>query len=129
MSLNITRLKKQVEKAISINPTVIELKRAEKIDDGMNGFNEIESDVATFNGFIDDSSHSIWQDRMNESGTVQRTRNITLLAVCDNFEIQKDDYFVVGADEDFDIEGIKYKVIYPGKIVDGIYNADLEVVS
>lgn len=121
MSLNVERIKNQVKKAIAIMPATINLKRVSKTDDSMGGYIENIIDVATFDGFIDDSNHSIYLDRMNEAGTVKRTRSIGLLAVCEGFEIKNDDYF--------ESDGVKYKVTYPGRIVEGIYNADLEIIS
>lgn len=121
MSLNEVRIKQQVKKAISIMPTNIALKRLDKIDDGMSGYIEQETNVATFDGFIDDSNHSIYIDRMNEAGTIKRTRSITLLAVCEGFEIKDNDYF--------EAKGRKYKVVYATTLVADVYNCDLEVIS
>lgn len=121
MSLNEERIKQQVKKAISIKPITINLKRIEKVDDGMNGYIEKETDIATFDVFIDDSNHSIYLDRMNEAGTVKRTRSITLLAVCEGFEIKDNDYF--------EAKGREYKVVYATTLVSDVYSCDLEVIS
>lgn len=121
MSLNEARIKQQVKKSISIMPTNINLKRIEKVDDGMGGYIEKEIDVATFDVFVDDSNHSIYLDRMNEAGTITRTRSITLLAVCEGFEIKDNDYF--------EAKGRKHKVIYATTLVTDVYNCDLEVIE
>ncbi|MBE6067763.1 MAG: hypothetical protein E7211_08735 [Clostridium lundense] len=121
MSLNEARIKQKVKKSISIMPTNINLKRIEKIDDGMGGYIEQEIDVATFDGLIDDSNHSVYIDRMNEAGTIKRTRSITLLAVCEDFEIKDNDYF--------EAKGRKYKVAYATTLLADVYNCDLEVIG
>lgn len=122
MSLNVERIKQKVKRAITIMPTEITLMRKTNIDDGMGGYIEGNPDtVATFQGFLDDSHKSVWLDIAKDSGTINRTRSIRLLAVCEGFEIKKGDYF--------EVKGLKYNVTYPGEIIEGVYNADLEVIQ
>lgn len=123
MSLNVERIKQQAKKAISIMPTTINLKRIEKIDDGMGGYIEKEepTNVGTFDGFIDDSNTSTLIDRTSDSGTVKINRSITLIAVCEDFEIKDNDYF--------EARGRKYKVVYATTLVEDVYNCDLEVIK
>lgn len=123
MSLNVERIKQQVKKAIAIMPTTINLKRIEKIDDGMGGYIEKEepTNVGTFDGFIDDSKISNLIDKVNDAGTVKINRQITLIAVCEGFEIKDNDYF--------EAKGRKYKVVYATTLVEGVYNCDLEVIQ
>lgn len=122
MSLNVEKIKQKVKRATAIKPTDIKLMRKTNIDDGMGGHIEGKPDtVATFQAFLDDSHKSVWLDITKDSGTINRTRSIRLLAVCEGFEIKKGDYF--------EVKGLKYSVTYPGEIVEGIYNTDLEVIQ
>jgi len=118
--INVARIKQKVKRAIALKPTHIILMREVKTGNGMRGSKETPDIVAELDCFINDSKHSVWQPQVAESGTIQRIRALTLLAVCEGFEIKKDDYFIAN--------GLKYKVTYPGMIISDVYNSDLEVV-
>ncbi|MCY6372462.1 hypothetical protein [Clostridium ganghwense] len=120
MSLNIERIKQQVKRGIAIKPTHIKLIRKEKISNGMRGGKEKPVDVAELDVFIDDSKHSL-SGNLKESGKINRIRSLTMLAVAEGFEIKEGDYFIANE--------IKYRVTYPGMLVEGVYNSDLEVVK
>lgn len=114
------RIKDKVKKAINLKPTHIKLMRPSSISNGMRGTKPSLDFVAEFDALLNDSRHSILQSQAAESGTVQRIRSLTLLAVCDGFEIKKGDCFT--------FNDLNYKVTYPGMIFTGLYNADLEVI-
>ncbi len=118
--INETRIKEKVKKAIALKPTHIVLMRNKGESNGMRGNKNTSDKVAEFDAFLNDSKHTIWQPQIVESGSVQRIRSLTLLALCEGFEIKKDDYFTAN--------GLNYKISYPGMIFAGLYNADLEVI-
>lgn len=122
MSLNVTKIQQQVRRAISLRPTNITLKRNMSISDGMGGYIlGPDTPVATFDIFLDDSKHSTLVDKLSDSGSVRKTRQLTLLAICEDFEILDLDTF--------EVNGRKYQVTYASQIVDKVFNCDLEVIS
>lgn len=121
MSLNVERIKAKVKKVITIKPTHITLMRTEKVSNGMRGGAEKPVTVAELDIFLDDSKHNLLLDNVKESGTVKRTRGLYMLAVAEGFEIKEGDYF--------EASSLKYRVTYPGEILSGVYNSDLEVVK
>lgn len=120
MSLNVERIKAKVKKGIAIKPTHITLKRMEKVSNGMRGYTEKEITIAELDVFIDDSKHSI-ATNVKEAGSIQRVRSLNMLVVAEGFEIKEGDYF--------EASNLKYRVTYPGEIISGVYNSDLEVVK
>ncbi|WP_409068846.1 hypothetical protein ACFLKC_14020 [Clostridium caseinilyticum] len=120
--MNIDRIKLQAKRSIAKRPTHIILLRKEKVSNGMHGGREEEITVGEFDIFIDDTKHNLLLDNIKESGTVKRTRGISMFAVVDeDIEIKEGDYFITN--------GYKYRVTYPGMIIKDIYNSDLEVVK
>lgn len=120
MRLNEERIISQIKKAIALKPTHITLMRKEKVSNGMRGGQEKPVKVAEFDVLIDDSQRNLVSENVNETGSLKMTRGVNLIAITEGFEIKEDDYFI--------IDNIEYKVTYPGMIVKGVCNADLEVV-
>lgn len=121
MSLNEAKIKQQVKRAITLKPTRVQLKRTEQTSNGMRGGTPKEANVAELDIFIDDSKHNLVSESTNEAGAIKKTRGITMIAIAEGFEIKENDYFTAN--------GVKYKVTYPGYLIDGVYNSDLEVVK
>lgn len=121
MSLNVERIKTKVKKGIAIKPTHITLMRTERVSNGMRGGTEKPVTVAELDIFLDDSKHNLLLDNVKESGTVKRTRGLSMLAVVEDIEIKEGDYFISNK--------LKYKIAYLGEIIPGVYNSDLEVVK
>jgi hypothetical protein len=119
--INEEKIKAKVKKAIAIKPTHISLMRVEQVSNGMRGTTDKEVKVSELDVFIDDSKHNLITENTKESGSFKRTRGISMLAATENFDIKEGDYFV--------LNGIKYRVTYPGLIVKDVYNADLEVIK
>lgn len=119
--INEERIKAKVKKGIAIKPSHIELKRLEKISNGMRGGSPKEVTVAELDVFIDDSKHSLVLEDTKESGSFKRTRGLSMLAVAEGIEIKEGDYFIAN--------GVKYRVTYPGMIIKDVYNSDLEVIK
>ncbi|OSA69895.1 hypothetical protein [Clostridium botulinum] len=119
--INETRIKAQAKKNIAKRPTHIILMRKEFVSNGMHGGREKEITVGELDIFLDDTKHNLILDNVKESGTVKRTRGISMFAVVEGIEIKEEDYFTIGNN--------KYRVTYPGMIIKDIYNSDLEVVK
>ncbi|NFQ84179.1 hypothetical protein FDG04_02375 [Clostridium sporogenes] len=119
--INETRIKAQAKKNIAKRPTHIILMRKEFVSNGMHGGREKEIKVGELDIFLDDSKHNLILDNVKESGTVKRTRGISMFAVTEGIEIKEGDYFKTN--------GYKYRVTYPGMIIKDVYNADLEVIK
>ncbi|KOR24195.1 hypothetical protein [Clostridium sp. L74] len=119
--INEARIKAQAKKSIAKRPTHIILCRKEFISNGMHGGREEEKKVSELDIFLDDTKHNLILDNVKESGTVKRTRGISMFAVTEGIEIKEGDYFKTN--------GYKYRVTYPGKIIKDIYNSDLEVIK
>ncbi|AJE09490.1 hypothetical protein [Clostridium botulinum] len=119
--INEARIKAQAKKNISKRPTHINLMRKEKVSNGMHGGREKEITVGELDIFLDDTKHNLILDNVKESGTVKKTRGISMFAVVtEGIEIKEGDYF--------EANGYKYRVTYPGMIIKDVYNSDLEVV-
>ena len=118
--INEEKIKMQAKKNIAKRPTHIILMRKEKVSNGMHGGREEEIKVGEFNIFLDDTKHNLILDNVKESGTVKRTRGISMFAVTEK-EIKEGDYF--------EANGSKYRVTYSGMIIKDVYNADLEVIK
>ncbi|AJD32418.1 hypothetical protein FDE98_02455 [Clostridium sporogenes] len=119
--MNEERIKLQAKKSISKNPTHIILMRNIKKSNGMRGGAEKPNKVAKLDIFLDDTKHNLILDNVKESGTVKRTRGISMFAVTEGIEIKEGDYF--------EANGYKYIVTYPGMIIKDVYNSDLEVIK
>ncbi|NFC47357.1 hypothetical protein EXN05_08785 [Clostridium botulinum] len=119
--MNEERIKMQAKKSIAKRPTHIILMRKEKASNGMHGGKEEEKEVAELDIFLDDTKHNLILDNVKESGTVKRTRGISMFAVTEGIEIKEGDYF--------EANGYKYIVTYPGMIIKDVYNSDLEVIK
>lgn len=121
MRLNEERIKAKVKRAIEIKPTHIVLNRFDKTSNGMRGEKTKEVVIGEFDAFIDDSKHNYIVESIRESGTIKRTRGITMIAVIEAFELFEGDFFL--------LDGIKYRVTYPGEVVKDVYIADIEAVK
>ena len=119
--MNVELIQKQVKKAIAIKPTNILLKRIEKVSNGMNGWIETEVEVASLDIFFDDTNRNQLSISIKEPGITQNMRNFKMYAVTENFEIKSEDFF--------NLNGTKYKVSYPGEVVENVYISDLEMVK
>ena len=121
--INIIRIRQQVQKAIEALPSLIDLKRIDKIDDGFGGYTEGEIPVKLFNGFIDFStSKPQIEIYLEDKGAITSAKNITLLAAYDpSFEIKKDDYFM--------FKGTKYRIRYPINQFDIYWECELEGIN
>ena len=119
--MNVELIKRQVKKAIAIKPTNILLKRIEKISNGMNGYIEKEIEVASLDIFFDDTNTNQLSIKIDEPGITQNMRNFKMYAVTENFEIKFEDFFI--------LNGTKYKVLYPGEIVENVFVSDLEMLK
>ncbi|ENK0558487.1 hypothetical protein AB2T19_003306 [Clostridium botulinum] len=119
--INEERIKMQAKRSIAKSPTHITLMRREFISNGMHGGKEKEKKVAELDIFIDDTKHNLLLNNVKESGTVKRTRGISMFAVTEGIEIKEGDYF--------EANGYKYRVTYPGMIIKDVYNSDLEVIK
>lgn len=119
--MNKQRIITQVTKAISTYPSIINLKRTIKNNDGLGGYTATESDVATFDGFIDVSGSSL-AIVIGDGGTVSRVKKISLiLAYNESFTVEIGDYF--------NANGTDYKVVYPNNLFDVCYICELEVIN
>ncbi|AXG94056.1 hypothetical protein HYH82_06730 [Clostridium botulinum] len=119
--MNEARIKAQAKKNIAKRPTHIILLRKEKASNGMHGGREEEITVGELDIFIDDTKHNLILGNVKESGTVKRTRGISMFAVTEGLKIKEGDYF--------ETNGYKYRVTYPGMIIKDVYNSDLEVIK
>ncbi|AUN10678.1 hypothetical protein CF055_00115 [Clostridium botulinum] len=119
--INEARIKMQAKRSIAKSPTHITLMRKEFVSNGMHGGREEEKTVGELDIFLDDTKHNLILDSAKESGTVKRTRGISMFAVVEGIEIKEEDYFTIGNN--------KYRVTYPGMIIKDIYNSDLEVIK
>ncbi|NFC27832.1 hypothetical protein EXM98_04065 [Clostridium botulinum] len=119
--INEERIKAQAKKNIAKRPTHIILLRKEKASNGMHGGRGEEKKVSELDIFLDDTKHNLILDNVKESGTVKRTRGISMFAVTEGIEIKEGDYF--------EANGYKYRVTYPGMIIKDVYNSDLEVIK
>ena len=117
--INEARIKLRVKKAIALKPTSIILMRNEKANNGMRGGKDSPITVAIIDGLLDDSSHNEVYKITTDAGVYQNISAIKFITVVEGFEIKTDDYFA--------LNGIKYRVTYPGMIFPGLYNAELEV--
>ncbi|MHC1681389.1 MAG: hypothetical protein AB6733_00250 [Clostridiaceae bacterium] len=117
--INEVRIKQRIKKAISLKPSSVTLMRNEKVSNGMRGGKDSPVTVATFDGLLDDSSHNKVYKVTTDAGVYQNIGAIKFITVVEGFEIQTDDYFT--------LNGVKYRVTYPGMIFPGLYNAELEV--
>lgn len=116
--INKKLIKRQVKNAIEVNPTIIELKREEKIDLGRDDFETKEVAVATFKGFFDKSDSRV--NITNEGANITRAFNFILICVKEDFKIKVGDYFY--------LEGIKYLVTYPKNNYNIYYECNLEAI-
>ncbi|MBY6871675.1 hypothetical protein HYH37_00415 [Clostridium botulinum] len=120
--INETRIKAQAKRSIAKSPTHITLMRKEFVSNGMHGGREKEITVGELDIFLDDTKHNLILDNVKESGTVKKTRGISMFAVVtEGIEIKEGDYF--------EVNGYKYRVTYPGMIIKDVYNSDLEVIK
>ncbi|AUM99591.1 hypothetical protein [Clostridium botulinum] len=119
--MNEEKIKLQAKRSISKRPTSIILMRNIKASNGMRGSTEMPNKVAELDIFLDDTKHNLILDNVKESGTVKRTRGISLFTVTEGIEIKEGDYF--------EANGYKYRVTYPGMIIKDVYNSDLEVIK
>jgi hypothetical protein len=119
--LNTTRIKLQVERAIKALPSNVELKRLDKVSDGLGGFikNNTPSLVATFEAFIDTSSSSL-SITLKDAATIKTEKQISLLAVySSDFEIKEGDFFMLNSK--------KYKVTSASSQYEIYWECTLEV--
>lgn len=123
MAVNAEKLRSQIAKAIAQLPQSIDLKRITRTGDDYN-YTETETDVATFDSFIDLSKSRTASDKTleSEAGLVKRTEGVKLLTVWESsFEIKPDDYFILG--------NMKYKVILPSNNYNIYWDVTLEVMK
>ncbi len=118
MIRNVGKIKAQAKKGISKKPTAIKLFRVVGGDDGMSEPNEIP--LGELDVLFKDNIRSLTFNS-SDNGISTRIRSLSILAVVDEFEIKSNDYFK--------IDGVKYKIVYPGEIIKGLYNSDIEVVK
>lgn len=116
--MNIEKIKLQVKKGISKKPTTIKLFRTVGEDDGMSEIAEIL--LGELEVLFQDSKRSLALNT-NDSGISTKVRSLSILAVIEDFEIKSNDYFKVNE--------VKYRIIYPGEILKGIYSSDVEMVK
>lgn len=119
--INKQLLIRKVKKAIEVYPSIIELKREIKEDDGMGGYNVTGvDDVATFNAFLNNEGSSL-SISFSDGGKVEKVSKSTLLvAYSEEFKLLKDDSFT--------LDGIDYRVKNPNLQFDVCYLAELEVI-
>lgn len=115
--INELKIKQQVKKAIAVKPTNIALLRQEKSSNGMKGGTAKEVKIVELDVLIDDTEHST----LLATTEIKRTRNMTMLAVTDNIEINTEDYFLLNS--------CKYRIVYVQNIVKDVYSCDLEMVK
>lgn len=116
--MNIEKIKAQAKKGISMKPTTIKLFRVVDGDDGMSEPSEIP--LGELDVLFKDNTRSL-AFNSSDNGISTRIRSLSILVVADGFEIKSNDYFK--------IDEVKYKIVYPGEIIKGLYNSDIEVVK
>lgn len=125
MSINVKAIKKSVEKAIRVNPTLISLMRINKVDDGYEGFS-IDKDnpyieIVSANIFLNNVTSKKSNTDYSEGGNRDNITGVSaLLLYEDSFTVLEGDYFVAGDK--------KYIVKYAINVYNIYWNLDLEVV-
>ncbi|HII4494901.1 hypothetical protein [Clostridium perfringens] len=120
--IDANEIKEAALEGIALKPTHIALERYEKVSNGMNGFRKEKVTVGEYDVFIDDSNRSSGKsDSLStvESGGLFLVRSLTLLIVIDSLLVG--DFFILNRN--------KYEVVYPGELVQGVYNADIKIVG
>lgn len=123
--INAVSIRSKIAQAIKAMPTIILLKRYTYTPDGLGGHTRSTQpvDVATFNGLLDNSSHSIviGDTKISDAAIIAIGRAVKLYAVWnEDFTINKEDFFVV--------KNIKYTINNAVNIlnIDIYYECDLE---
>ncbi|MGV1117844.1 hypothetical protein ACQR3D_15285 [Clostridium perfringens] len=120
--IDVNEVKEAALEGIALKPTHIVLERYENVSNGMNGFRKEKVAVGEYDVFIDDSNRSSGKsDSLStvESGGLFLVRSLTLLIVIDSLLVG--DFFILNRN--------KYEVVYPGELVQGVYNADIKIVG
>ena len=113
--------KKYIEKAINLNPTVITIKRIQKVSDGFGGYieQEIELPPQTVNIYQKKSQ----REHISDSGTtigyyIANTEKMLCMGDADVLEGDK-----------FEANGRKYRVSFINNYFDICKQAELEVIE
>lgn len=121
MSINGAKIKKQVQKAIALNPTNITVLKPSTTADGVGGLVDGEpTEVGSIDVYFDDSGASAYAKQISDSGEINRSAGIKIYAVCEGFTIEAENFFFV--------RGISYRVLYSSVPIEGIFLCDVEVV-
>jgi len=114
-------LRKKIKKVIATYPSIIDVKRADKVSDGAGGWiKDIDDTFATFTIFMDTTGvfKSYFQTYL-DGGLNSPTRDLTMYSVAnDNSIIRIGDYFT--------FENIKYKVISTQTIFESLVISTVE---
>ena len=112
---------KKITNAINVYPSIINLKREKRSDDGMGGYTvDSVEDIATFKAFFESSKSSVSLS-VSEGGRVTKVSNITLtVPFSDEFVLKKGDFF--------NLNGTEYRITNPNPQLNICYIAELEVL-
>lgn len=112
---------RKITNAINVYPSIIELKREIREDDGMGGYTVTGlDDVFTFKAFLNTGSSS-FSISFSEGGKVEKISKITLVVpFSEDFKILKDDLFT--------LNDITYVVKNPNLQLEVCYLSELEVL-
>lgn len=118
--INSNLIIKKLINAINVYPSIINLKREIREDDGMGGYKILGiEDVVTFNGFLDKTGSS-FSISFSEGGKIEKTSKLVLVVpFSEDFKILKNDFFM--------LDDINYVVVNPNLQFDVCYLAELEV--
>ena len=119
--INSKVLRAKIVKVIKTYPSVIDVKRANKISDGAGGFTKLPDDTfTTLTVFIDTAGvfKSYFLTYL-DGGLNPPTRDLTMYSVAD-------DLIVIRIGDYFTFENIKYKVISTQTIFDSLVISTVE---
>lgn len=123
MVLNITSIKKSVEKAISTSPTNINLMRENRIDDGYGGYylDTKNPHIIIFNNdiYLNEVSATKNDTLITEGGRVDKINGVSAIIPIGNYEIKEGDFFIK--------DDKKYTVKFATNIYQAYWSVDWEV--
>lgn len=122
MGANREFLIKRLIQCIDVYPSKIDLKRENRVDDGMGGYTiEGYTNVASFNAFLNTKSSSL-SIKVSDGARVENLNKVTLIVpFSKEYELMKGDIFILG--------DVTYRIKNPNPQLDVCYVAELEVIE